>query len=72
MIDVDVVQADGLLAQPYLARSGLPDLNLFPVQDFRPTGLVNPDCMNHGSRMRTRESKEKPRRGGAGRGRSLP
>ena len=34
MIDVDVVEADGRLAQQDLALAGLADLDLFPFEDL--------------------------------------
>ncbi len=69
MIDVDEVEARGVLPQPHLARAGLADLDLFPVQDFRPAGFMDSDRVRHRAGFNARSrAKEKPRRGSAGRG----
>ena len=47
VIDVDVVEAHGSLAQPHLSRPRLADLDRLPFQHFRAAGGVNADCVRH-------------------------
>ncbi len=63
MIDVDIVEPGGFLAEPGLAGTGLADLDRFPLQNFGPAGLMDSDRAGHGGQMGAGEPKEKPRRG---------
>ena len=61
MIDVDEVEAGGFLAEPDLAGAGLADLDLFPLQDLGPSGLMDSDRVRHGgASMRPRAQKKSP------------
>ena len=48
VIDVDVVETDGTLAQAHLARARLADLDLLPLQHLGPAVGVDADCVRHG------------------------
>ena len=61
MIDVDEVEAGGLLAKADLAGAGIADLDRFPLQRLGSAGLMDSDCVGHGALDRLR-AKEKPRR----------
>ena len=47
-----------------LAGAGLADLDLFPLEDLGPAGLMDSDRVRHAPLQRLRSAKEKPRRGG--------
>ncbi len=46
-IDVDEVEADGVLAYPHLARSGGCDFHILIHQGFRPSHLVHAHGLGH-------------------------
>ena len=47
MIDVDVVEPDGMLAKPHLAGVGLADFDRFPLRRLGPAGGVDADRVGH-------------------------
>jgi len=50
VIDIDVVEAAGLLLQQHFARAGRRHVDVFVLQDFRAAGFVNADCLDHQAR----------------------
>jgi hypothetical protein len=48
IVDVDKIQAHGGMADACLAGAGLAELDFFPDQNFRTTGLMKADRMRHG------------------------
>ena len=68
MIDVDEIEAGSFLAEANLTGPRLHDLDGFPLEDLRPSGLMDSDRVRHGSEMDAHEGKEKPRSGGPRRG----
>ena len=47
MVDVNVVQADGLVAHKGLAGAGGSGVNLFPAQHLGPAVLMDADGLDH-------------------------
>ncbi len=56
VVDVDEVQADGLLRQADLAGGGRADLDGFPGQDLGAAGLVDADRVRHQPRFSLRNA----------------
>ena len=48
MVDIDEIEADGGVAYARLAGSGIADVGVFPLHDFRPAVPVNADNLVHG------------------------
>src|SRR5688572_15389094 len=59
MIDVDEVEARGVLADPDLAGAGIADLDLFPLQNLGAAGLMDSDGAGHGRRLTIGAGKRK-------------
>jgi hypothetical protein len=47
VIDVDEVEPGGFLLEPDLARAGLTDLDILPLEDLRPSGIMDSDRARH-------------------------
>src|SRR6476469_7503775 len=47
VVDVDEVQPGGLLAEANLAGTGLSNLDVFPLEDFWSSDLVDSDRVRH-------------------------
>ena len=47
MVGVDVIEADGLEADPRLIGAGIPDGDFLPLQDFGAAGLVESNGVGH-------------------------
>jgi len=54
LIDVDEVEADRVIANADLARSGVADLDVLPDEHLGATGLVEADCLGHHFLLRRR------------------
>ena len=51
MIDVDEVEPCGFLAKAHLARPGVTDFNLGPLEHFGAPGLLNLDRVGHSAAL---------------------
>jgi hypothetical protein len=47
VINVDEIQPDRLMPDAGLARPGIADFDIFPLQDFRTAMFVDDDCFGH-------------------------
>jgi hypothetical protein len=47
VIDVGVIEADGMMAHARLPRPGITDTDIFPLKYFRSAGLVDSNCFGH-------------------------
>src|SRR3546814_1357822 len=50
VVDVDVVEAAGLLLQQHFGRTGRRDSNVFVAKDFGTARFVNADSLDHQAR----------------------
>ena len=46
-IGIDIVEADGRVPDTGFTRPGLADVNLFPDENLRPSGLMEANCVGH-------------------------